>query len=474
MSQYKKAVLIFILLLIFLIECVSFAVLKCNNQRCGRDRNTHACLHLSLSQAHSERLIIHWKGEVMEGYSFHFRQAEFEGALEAIVGKKVELTYKNAITFREKDQISEIQRLYYDNSMQFVTGIDNLQHAIEAVQRCSLVHSIYKVVAWGENYTDCTEYAIENGGFADMYAGSESQEDTWCVRVRQYGNPGTKVKRTGAKVKRHGERARSMQEEKKALLALEPLLLRFGGRVDLNHPDCFVYFFNGLNDRKTVLARRLAKGPPAFAIAPNTRICVTTTPLCPIAAYNLCNIAGVKSGLSILDPFAGSCTVLLAAAMIAPECRTVAIEIAHNGLVNRDNIIQDFESRNLTLPLGFVQGDSTEDCIRDLAREKINGNSFDLIITDPPYGIRESTNYNDEEPLTELLQSIGKDREAGKPLLKKGGRLVAFVPCVEQPIEECLPTKEVINYAGLKLLDKREQPLNEKLSRWLVSFSCTK
>jgi len=266
-----------------------------------------------------------------------------------------------------------------------------------------------------------------------------------------------------------------MQEEKKALLApVEPLLLKFGGRVDLNNPDCFVYFFNGMNSKNTVLARRLAKGPPVSIIAPNTRICITTTPLCPIAAFSMCNIAGVRPGISVLDPFAGSCTILLAAKMIAPTCRTVAIEIAHNGQVNRDDVIRDFETRNLTLPLALVQGDSAEVCVRDIARSEINGNAFDLIITDPPYGIRESRNYNDQEPLTELLQSIGKDREAGKPLLQKGGKLVAFVPCEEQPIEDCLPAQDVINFAGLELLEKREQPLNENLSRWLVSFSCTK
>ena len=161
--------------------------------------------------------------------------------------------------------------------------------------------------------------------------------------------------------------------------------------------------------------------------------------------------------------------------MIAPGAKTVGIEIAHEGIVNRNNVMRDFETRNLTAPLSLIYGDSTDELIRDRARSLIHGDAFDLIITDPPYGIRESTNYNDQLPLSELCCSIARDREMGKPLLKKGGKLVAFVPCTdEEKINECLPTASTLEKAGLTLLDMVEQPLNEKLSRWLVSFECTR
>jgi tRNA G10 N-methylase Trm11 len=265
-----------------------------------------------------------------------------------------------------------------------------------------------------------------------------------------------------------------MKEERKALKDLTPLLSKFVGRVDLMNPDCNIYLFNGLKG-KVVLARRLAVGPPVSLIGPPTRICITNTPLCPIAAYSLCNIAGVRKDLSVLDPYAGSCTTLLAAAMIAPGCKTVGIEIAHDGIVNREDIKKDFASRNLTEPLALLEGDCTNTTVREEARKQIGDQAFDLIVTDPPYGIRESTNYNEQDPLSELLASIARDREAGTPLLQKGGKLVAFVPCTdEEAIQDCLPDASQLEMAGLEFLDIKEQPLNDKLSRWLVSYKCTK
>lgn len=209
------------------------------------------------------------------------------------------------------------------------------------------------------------------------------------------------------------------------------------------------------------------------SIAPATRICITNTPLCPIASYSLCNVARITNESRILDPYAGSCATLLAASSIAPGCETVGIEIAHNGLVNREDIRKDFATRGLSLPRGLLLGDSSKETIRKEARACIGGGAFDAIVADPPYGIRESTAYNEQTPLEELFASIAKDRERGSPLLQKGGRLVAFVPVTdEESLCEMLPGKELTEEAGLSFEVCREQPLNEKLSRWLVSFVC--
>jgi tRNA G10 N-methylase Trm11 len=214
-----------------------------------------------------------------------------------------------------------------------------------------------------------------------------------------------------------------------------------------------------------------------FSIAPTERICITNTPLEPIAAFVLCNIARIKNNDKILDPYAGSCTTLLAAAMIAPDCETVGIEIAHDGLVNREHIAQDFTSRNLKLPNQLIYGDSTDVAVRETAKAAVNGEPFDVIIADPPYGIRESVSYNEHSPLEELFASIAIDSNVTdrKRLIKRGGRLVAFVPVTdEQELEEMLPSQDLIEKAGLKFEVSREQPLNDKLSRWLVCYVCIK
>ena len=54
-------------------------------------------------------------------------------------------------------------------------------------------------------------------------------------------------------------------------------------------------------------------------------------------------------------------------------------------------------------------------------------------------------------PLTELFRAMGRDRTgAGTPLLKVGGRLVAFVPVrSNERLEDCLPDTKDTDGAGL-------------------------
>jgi hypothetical protein len=76
--------------------------------------------------------------------------------------------------------------------------------------------------------------------------------------------------------------------------------------------------------------------------------------------------------------------------------------------------------------------------------------------------------------LTQFIYAIGRDRSNGEPLLKEGGRLVAFIPVRKgETLEECLPELHALEQAGLVMeCEGREQVLNDILSRWLVSFVC--
>jgi len=214
---------------------------------------------------------------------------------------------------------------------------------------------------------------------------------------------------------------------------------------------------------------------------------------------------------TILDPFAGSCATLLAAAHItsmptepsshylsrlqsnAGGCRSVAIEIAHNGYVNRDDIIRDFETRSLPPPSEIIRGSCLSSDVRHQARLAIGGNcAFDVIVTDPPYGIREAMSSEEEDenifedgtgtalpssvsPLTKLFYAMGQDRSNGTPLLKPDGRLVAFIPVRSgESLEDCLPDHDARKEAGLVMEGEgKEQVLSDILSRWLVSFVST-
>lgn len=419
-------------------------------------------------------LIIHWKGEGVEGYSMQFRHIELEGALAAILGTNFDNTtlhFSDALNYTGNAEMPEAKILRFNQAMQYVTIRQRIDRKsiVAAVERCSLVHAIYEISCEADDYEGIARKAVLNEAFVAMRPGESNALATWCVRVRHYGE-----KSDAQKEKRYGSRTRSLTKEKEALRALEPLLIQFGGSVNLQNPDCKIYVFDGLVREQVTLARTIASGPSVSMIAPNTRICVTNTPLCPIAAFIMCNIAGIRRNSLILDPFAGSCATLLAAAMIEPSCRTVGIEIAHDGLVNRQDIRKDFVSRNLTEPIALIEGDCTDSATRRAAQETIGNKPFDLIITDPPYGIRESK--LSVIPIFELIKGIARDRETGPRLLAKGGKLVCFLPCQEGEdfYADVLPSNELLDQAGLHVELVKEQPLNEKLSRWLVSFISVK
>jgi tRNA G10 N-methylase Trm11 len=423
------------------------------------------------------KLIVHWKGEGVEGYSMQFRHLEFRGAIAAVLDDcSIEdlstIDFQNALNYTGQDvrMDPESKRDSFNQAMQYIKIPKNvpLQACVEAARRSSLIHALYLVAAEGESYQDLGPIAMENGSFDDMKKGAENSQASWCVRARYYQGEASAV--YGKNLRYGGRRTRSTSREKEALQALEPLLAEFGGRVNLKEPDEKIYIFDGLTQKDITLARRLASGPRVSMIAPNTRICITNTPLCPLAAFTMCNVAGVRPGSSILDPYAGSGAILLAASMIEPTVKSVGIEIAHDGLVNRDNIRKDFVTRGLNEPVALIQGDSTNAVVRENARSAIGGGPFDLIITDPPYGIREST--IEMSPVKEMLNAIANDRKSNRPLLRVGGKLVCFLPFKEDQEEELLPSPEEMREAGLECETVREQPLNSMLSRWLVSFVC--
>jgi len=428
----------------------------------------------------------------VDGYSLQFRHDEFRGALAAVTGKDDEveasINFANALEYSGKNDdpvmMSEIKKDAFNQAMQYLDLGDNTsslllmvstEECIQAVQRCSLIHALYEIVAEtdSETYDDLATQAMENGGFDDMMmmTSSDGNNMTWCVRVRHYGE-----NESTSKERRYGHRARSMALERQGLQALKPLLLKFTGKVDLAQPACKIYIFDGLTRSRKVLARRLASGPRISILDPNTRHCVTNTPLGSAVAFTMNNVARIRRNSRILDPFAGSCAVLLAAALIEPTVQTVGIELAHDGLVNRDDIRTDFLMRNLTLPVALIHGDCRDARIRKQAMEAVGSEPYDCIITDPPYGIRESTGDIEIRPIDELLQMIVHDRDHGDTtrLLKKGGRLVVFLPQSEEESlhDDVLPTAAQLKAAGLQCTLMREQPLNDKLLRWLVCYEC--
>jgi Putative RNA methylase family UPF0020 len=472
---------------------------------------------------HVDTLLVHWRGEDVEGYSLQFRHIEFKSALSAVLNRDSDITadihFENALNYTGTKLRSPLKIKGYNQAMQylFVPETITLSSCLEAAKRCSLIHALYLIAAETDtrnastdSYDRLANIAVENDAFADMQVGQVNANQTWSLRVRHYGssnsndNDDDQDSMSNNKDRRYGERTRSISLEKRALKALTPVLCALEGKVKLHNPDCRIYVFDGLLPRsnghrttdlseqplatRLILARRITSGArrKVSAIHPTSRICVTNTPLCPLASFIMANIARIRTtndGFAVLDPYCGSGGTLLAAAMVLQMSKDerqstaqyplVGIEVCHDGIVNREDIRRDFTTRNWTNPITLLHGDSTQPHVRRKARDAIGCRPFDAIITDPPYGIRES-NKGGNQPVQDLLRMIIDDRNAGSPLLRIGGRLVVFIPhrVNEETTDEIFPTNEQLSAAGLICEYCKEQPLNEMLSRWLISYVC--
>jgi len=209
------------------------------------------------------------------------------------------------------------------------------------------------------------------------------------------------------------------------------------------------------------------------SLSPKLRLCVTSTPLRPLVSFSMVNMGMLGKNFNVLDPFAGSCSTLLAAASIESSCNVVGVE--RSIYVDFSRVHDDFSSRGLPKLCGLIRGDSSKREIREEARNCVSNNTFDLIVCDPPYGLREKLNQEkDPAPIVELLRWIKDDRDNGTPLLKVGGRIVAFCPTLEsnESTIDGMPDDEQMSEAGVRMVTKMKQPMNEALSRWLIVLEC--
>ncbi len=247
----------------------------------------------------SRKFLIHWRGEKDAGYSKPFRRLEFQNALAAeleslaasisstsnpdasedteFAEESPAVFFKNALNYTGNESMTDMNIEHFNEAMQFVSFPSEQQDTpsvtketlIRAVKRCSLIHALYEIVAASDKLDDLADLAIKDGCFSDLYKGGANEEATWCFRARMYSDSELPEKSSiKGRGKRYSSRTRSMKIERDGLKALKDLLIRFGGKVDLEDPDCKIYIFDGLEDEvdgvlvpKKFLARRIASGP---------------------------------------------------------------------------------------------------------------------------------------------------------------------------------------------------------------------
>lgn len=280
-------------------------------------------------------------------------------------------------------------------------------------------------------------------------------------------------------------------------LSYLPLL----GPVNLSNPDViFTYLeFHGFDQNnlpdepeKIMFGRLIGEGQrdKIRKLDIKKRKFIGNTTMDPQLALLMANICQVKEGSTVLDPFVGTGSLLVAAAefggfvlgsdidYLTLHARTRPSRVGQKRRAEDESMLANFEQYGLAdRYLGVIASDFSICPLRDQPW-------LDCILTDPPYGIREGTtrvgsekdyseqsipeqylsrhfpqkiSYSLEHLLSDLLNFSGRS-------LRVGGRLVYWLPVIRQHYDPLnLPAHPV-----LALVGDMEQVLSSNTSRRLL------
>ena len=212
-------------------------------------------------------------------------------------------------------------------------------------------------------------------------------------------------------------------------------------RVDLERPDLTVVFV--AQPELTVVGKLLEAKPKHFfdeRIAGRRPFSLPST-MQPDFSRAMVNLARVRVGGRILDPFAGTCGIVIEALLLGYETYGVEFKdwIALGGLENLKRYARGKEF--------MIVGDAR----KPMFRERL----FDAIVTDPPYG--RSTTIPDRSIKNLLTEFF----EVAAELLIDHGRIVLAVPSE-------LELSELIAGTGFKIRESHLARVHRSLTRRVV------
>jgi len=204
------------------------------------------------------------------------------------------------------------------------------------------------------------------------------------------------------------------------------------------------------------------------------------TSMDPELSFVMCALGGVRHSSLVLDPFAGTGSILVSAAACGAHTMGTDIDIRvirlgkKDSSGNRVNIWTNFEDYGLPSPVGVLRCDLHRSPFRAGLEEFL-----DAILADPPYGVRaggrksrsapdidiqdrathiaSTAPYSLAECLRDLIDSAAR-------WLVVGGKIAYWIPAAPGfYFESELPT-----HPSMEMVANCEQILGHKYSRRLV------
>ncbi len=273
--------------------------------------------------------------------------------------------------------------------------------------------------------SDANDEAITKAAEATDFHDMLREGETFQVRIRR--------------IKEYSTKNDTMRLERK--LGKHILQNTTGTNVNLDKPD--KTFFGILTNHKLVFGLRLAEIQPKPFVERRPRKKPFFHPSAMNAKLARCmvNLAYARSGETVLDPFCGTGTTVLEAALIG--CNAIGTDVQRR--------MAEGTRRNLTRFGAKAEGIVVADA------RKLPFTHVDAVVTDPPYGKSATTLKSSTEVLVESVLS------SAKLLLCKGQRI-----CIASP--KTLQIAKHGTALGYKHIESHFAYVHRSLTREIAVF----
>lgn len=350
----------------------------------------------------------------------------------------------------------------------------SVAEATETISRCVLARAAFIPLGHGQNYDECVKSAKD----ADSLNACSDMLDSRLLRSFK------------CVVEGFGRRY-SMQEQLEKMEMFSDLFERFAGPVKLNNPDdefwimedAFPAVGHKSNEqhgqpRQVFLGRKIAAGAAYLGheFHLSRRRYIGPTSMDAELAFVMANMARVRPGDVVLDPFCGTGSILVSCARLG--ARAIGSDLNIQVLRGKDgrNISSNFSQYRLPQPLGVLRADLIHSPYRQ-TRPWV-----DAIVCDPPYGIKEGTRaFRDQQhafglskrtkdfiPATQrvvFVDFIDALLQFASDVLVPGGRLVYWLPTTPDYVDTDVP-----RHPALRLVSNSEQVITMRMCRRLITM----
>jgi tRNA (guanine10-N2)-methyltransferase len=353
----------------------------------------------------------------------------------------------------------------------------SVEEACAVARQCILVRAIFVPLGHGRDYIQCVQSLSEmRAGEAclDMMADGDLKKSlSFKCAVEAFG------------------RKYTMPEQLERMERFHALFERFSGPVRLRNPDSEFWIIEDAfpatghksdsahgNPRQIFLGRKVTDGAAHLGheFHLSRRCYIGPTSMDAELAFVMANMAHVRPGSLILDPFCGTGSVLVSCARLGAH--VIGSDLSINvlrGKPDGTNIVSNFDQYGLTRPVGILRSDLLHSPFQTKRPW------LDAIVCDPPYGIKEGTrSFRDSAGsatkhrteshipgtervrLTDFLDGLLQFASSN---LVPGGRLVYWLPTTRDYCDEDLPLHRL-----LRIVSNCEQVMTMRMSRRLITM----